>query len=290
MTTFDADLVGRWFGPLVEHREGSDGPWDLRPTQVEHQVLAEGGRAIAAAVGWSEMPTAQQDPVEPAAAVLQVYLAGLATGIAGARHTMATNGDLDDAPIADRLSLVAGLIAGGAAVAVGPQLTPPGFGQHSDAGALAITAGTAAAELVVDGADLAAITTAAASAALAAGPADAANRDPGYRSRALVAQVLVALQRSTAPVVAPVRPPSCGARPGVNSGVRLTAEVTFTSFLPGEISDRLEATISGLSDEVVVWSEGDRRYFHVHTENAGEVIAEAYAVGTLFSLVIGRLV
>ena len=101
--------------------------------------------------------------------------------------------------------------------------------------------------------------------------------------------MLVALQRSTAPVVEPTRPPSCGARPGVNNGTELTAEVTFTSFLPQEVSDRLAATISGLSDEVVVWSEGDRRYFHVHTAAAGEVIAEAYAVGAVFSLVVSRL-
>jgi hypothetical protein len=194
-------------------------------------------------------------------------------------------------PVADRLCLVAGLIAGGAAVQVGP--APPadriGAGEGSAAAELATAAGTAAAELVVDGADLASITTAAAAAALAAGPSDGANRDPGYRAKALVSLVLVGLQRSTAPIGAPTLPPTCGARPGTNIGAPLMAEVTFTSFLPHEVSDRLEATISGLSDEIVVWSEGDKRYFHVHTAAAGEVIAEAYAVGPVFSLVIGRL-
>lgn len=289
MTTFDADLVGRWFGALVEQDPAADGSWSLRPTQVERQVLDRGGRAIAAAVGRSQLPPGNQQPAEPAAGVLQAYLSGMASGIAGARQTMADSGDLDDAPVADRLCLVAGLIAGGVAVQVGSY--PVGDGQKpaSEAGALAAAAGTAAAELVVDGADLSSITTAAAAAALAAGPSDAANRDPGYRAKALVASVLVGLQRSTAPVREPIRPPSCGARPGVNVGAPLTAEVTFTCFLPQEVSDRLEATVAGLSHEVVVWSEGDRRYFHVHTETAGEVIAEAYAVGAVFSLVIGRL-
>lgn len=304
MTTFDIDLVGRWFDLLVENRNAPDEHsahdefWGVRPTEAERRVLTDGGRAIAAAVGWSELPTQLAPPADPAAALLQTYVVGMATGIAGARQTMVDNGDIAEVAVADRLCLVAGLIAAGAAVQVAPGTAYEDADQETeslpfrgrpDAADLARTAGTAAAELVVDGADLHSITTAAAAPALAAGPPDGANRDPRYRARALVGLVLIALQRSTAPAAAPVQPPSCGARPGVNTGAALLAEVTFTSFLPAEDSDRLETTLRGLANEVVVWSEGDRRYFHVHTDVAGEVIAEAYAVGAVFSLVVSRL-
>ncbi len=295
VTTFDAELVSRWFGLLVDPDEPADEFWGVHPTRVERQVLDTGRRAITAAVRTSELPSALPVPPEPAAALLQVYLIGMATGIAGARQTMVANGDLDQVAVADRLCLVAGLIAGGAAIQVAPGRDRPDpvggvvGGNGPDAVGLARTAGTTAAELVVDGADLHSITSAAAAAAVAAGPPDGANRDPRYRARAMVALVLAALQRSTAPAGVPVRPPSCGARPGVNSGADLLAEVTFTAFLPPEDSDRLASTLAGLAEEVVVWSEGDRRYFHVHTAAAGEVIAEAYAVGTVFSLVVSRL-
>lgn len=295
MTTFDNGLVERWFGYLIDPDAPGDRAWGLRPTDDERRVLTEGSRDIAAAVGWSQLPSRSSVPDDPAAALLQVYLTGMATGVAGARQTMVQNGDLGEVAAADRLSLVAGLIAGGAAVQVAPHPggvpgDPEQLGRRApDAAALARTAGTSAAELVVDGADLHSITSAAAAAALSAGPPDAANRDAAYRARSLVALVLVALQRSTAPAGAPVSPPSCGAQPGVNNGAELRAEVTFTMFAPQPDSDRLQAALAGLSDEVVVWSEGDRRYFHVHTDVAGEVIAEAYAVGTVFSLVIGRL-
>lgn len=284
MTTFDTDLVNNWFGGLLDPDRSADHSSWLRPDDDEREVLVAGGQAIAAAVGWSEMPTHEPASPSPAAALLQVYLTGVATGIAGARRKMTEGGDLGDVSVADRLCLVAGLIAGGAAAAVDPSNE-----WEPLAAELARTAGTAAAELVVDGADLHAITSAAAAAALLSGPPDAANHDPGYRARALIASVLVGLQRATAPAGVPIRPPSCGARPGVNGGAELLAEVTFTMFLSPEDVARLEQTLVGLSEEVVIWSEGDRRYFHAHTRVAGEVIAESYAVGAVFSLVIGRL-
>ena len=284
MTTFDTDLVNRWFSRLLDPDGSTDHSSWLRPDGDERAVLLTGGQAIAAAVGWSELPNQAPPPPGPAAALLQVYLAGMATGIAGARRTMTENGDLGDVTAADRLCLVAGLIAGGAAAAV-----ESSSGQGTEAADLARTAGTAAAELVVDGADLHAITSAAAAGALLAGPPDEANRHPDYRSRALVASVLVGLQRATAPAGTPVRPPSCGARPGVNGGAEFLAEVTFTMFLPADETAGLERTLTRLAEEVVVWSEGDRRSVHVHTRVAADVIAEAYAVGTVFSLVIGRL-
>lgn len=288
MKTFDTDLVSRWFHGLLDAAGSADHFSWMETSQEEQQVLAVGNQAITDALQWSELPVAMPAPVHPAAAILQVYLIGMATGVAGARQRMQRNGDLDEVAVADRLCLVAGLIAGGAAVAVEPQdlLAPDGRPTAAD---LARAAGTAAAELVVDGADLHSIAGAAAAAALVSGPPDGANRDPGYRARALIGLVLVGLQRSTAPAGEPVRPPSCGARPGVNGGAELLAEVTFTMFMQAEDSDRLQRTLEGLSDEVVLWSEGDRRYFHVHTRAAGEVIAESYAVGTVFSLVIGSL-
>ncbi|MET3807579.1 hypothetical protein ABIB25_004605 [Nakamurella sp. UYEF19] len=289
MTTFDTDLVGRWFDLLLDLDSPADSTWGVHLHAAELEAVRTGGRAISAAVGWSELPSQLPTPADHAAAVLQVYLAGMATGIAGARETMAQNGDLDEVDVADRLCLAAGLIAGGAAVQVAPDDLPAGGTSGAGAADLARAAGTAAAELVVDGADLHSITSAAAAAAMAAGPPDAANRDPRYRARAVVALVLVALQRSTAPAGAPVQPPSCGAVPGGNNGVALLAEVTFTTFLPPEECGRLQATLTGLAEEVVMWSEGDKRYFHVHTEVAGEVIAEAFAVGAVFSLVVGRL-
>jgi hypothetical protein len=288
MKTFDPDLVGQWFSGLLDPNGSAHHSAWLDTGEEEREVLASGGRAITAALQWSELPAPLPPPSQPAAAVLQIYLTGLATGVAGARQTMQRSGDLDEVAVADRLCLVAGLIAGGAAVAVDPQdrLAVDGRPTAAD---LARAAGTAAAELVVDGADLHSIAGAAAAAALVTGPPDGANRDPGYRARALIGLVLVGLQRSTAPAGDPIRPPSCGARPGVNGGAELLAEVTFTMFMPQEDSDRLERVVRGLSEEVVVWSEGDRRYFHVHTMAAGEVIAESYAVGTVFSLVIGHL-
>ncbi|WP_157695617.1 hypothetical protein [Nakamurella panacisegetis] len=284
MTTFDTELVDRWFTGLLDPDGSADhAPW-LRPEADEREVLLAGGRSIAAAVGWSELPKPVPAPSRPAAAVLQVYLAGVATGIAGARRSMAVGHEVDDESSTDRLCLVAGLIAGGAAVAVDSSAD-----SDPEAAELAQVAGNAAAELVVDGADLHAITRAAAAAALLAGPPDAANRDPGYRARALVGSVLVGLQRASAPPGAPVRRPSCGAGPGANNGMPLLAEVTFTMFLPPDDAVGLERTLAGLSDEIVVLSDGDRRSFHVHTRSAGEVIAESYAVGSVFSLVVGRL-
>lgn len=286
MTTFDTELVGRWFAYLVdaEPADGTDGT--IQPTASERRVLLEGREAITAAVGWSGMPTPAASPADGPAAALSAYLAGMATGIAGTRRAMSEAGP-DEVAMADRLSLVAGLIAGGAALQVGTE------DQAADGGPtatdLARVAGTSAAELVVDGADLHTITSAAAAAAMVSGPPDAANRSPRYRTRALVAAVLLALQRSTAPAGDPVDPPSCGARPGVNNGAELLAEITFTAFLSQVDTARLERTLGSVSDEVVVWSEGDRRYFHVHSRAAGEVVAEAYAVGSVFSLEIGRL-
>ncbi len=286
MTTFDSDLVGRWFSLLLD-QDAAARAWGVRPTDAERAVLVDGGRAVAAAVGWSALPPAPTVPRDPAAAALQAYLIGMATGVAGTRAAMVDNGDLDGVAVADRLCLVAGLIAGGAALQVADVAgaARPGSG----AADLARVAGTSAAELVVDGADLRAITNAAAAAALVTGPPDGANREPAYRARAMVSLVLMALQRSTAPSPAPVAPPSCGAGPGVNNGTELLAEITFTAFLDEPALHRLCTTVRGLAEELVVWSEGDRRHFHVHSFSAGEVIAEAYAVGSVFSLEIGRL-
>jgi len=290
MKVFDPSLVDRWFSSLLDPDSCAEYSSWLRPDPFECAVLAAGRGAIRAALEWAELPSprsvsAQVDAAQPAAAVLAVYLTGLATGVAGARQTMAINGDLDGVPIADRLCLVAGLIAAGAAVSVEPG--PAGL--TVDASELARAAGTAAAELVVDGADLRSITSAAAASALSTGPADDANRESGYRARALIAAVLVCLARSAAPSGAPIRLPSCGSKPGVNGGVALLAEVTFTMFLQQQDSDRLQVSLASLAQEVVVWAEADRRYFHVHTVQPGEVVAQSYAVGTVFSLVIGRL-
>lgn len=292
MTTFDTELVGRWFAHLLDDQPAGavQGEWGIRPTASERQALVDGRDAIAAAVGWSGMPTAHPaGSSDGPAAALAAYLTGMATGIAGTRSAMSAAGP-DEVAMADRLSLVAGLIAGGAALQVGPDGAPGPADRHEPSATdLARVAGTSAAELVVDGADLHTITSAAAAAAMVSGPPDGANRSPRYRARALVAVVLVALQRSTAPPGDPVDPPSCGARPGVNNGAELLAEITFTAFLSEADSMRLERTLRSVADEVVVWSEADRRYFHVHSRAAGEVVAEAYAVGSVFSLEIGRL-
>lgn len=289
MTTFDTDLVGRWFSYLVDGGPADGIEGAIRPSDAERQVLLEGREAITAAVGWSGMPVSPGTPTDAPAAALAAYLNGMASGIAGTRRAMSEAGP-DEVEMADRLSLVAGLIAGGAALQVGAQADPGAGGAYEPTATdLARVAGTSAAELVVDGADLHTITTAAAAAAMVSGPPDGANRSPRYRTRALVAAVLLALQRSTAPAGDPVDPPSCGARPGVNNGAELLAEITFTAFLSQADAVRLERTLGSVADEVVVWSEGDRRFFHVHSRAAGEVVAEAYAVGSVFSLEIGRL-
>ena len=288
MTTFDVELVGRWFSYLVEEGSAEAGDGAIRPDDQERQVLLQGREAITAAVGWSGMPPSVGAPTDGSAAALAAYLNGMATGIAGTRRAMSEAGP-DEVEMVDRLSLVAGLIAGGAALQVGADGRVGNEAYEPSATDLARVAGTSAAEQVVDGADLHAITSAAAAAAMVSGPPDGANRSPHYRTRALVAAVLLALQRSTAPVGAPVDPPSCGARPGVNNGSELLAEITFTSFLSPADTARLERALAAVAEEVVVWSEGDRRYFHVHSRAAGEVVAEAYAIGSVFSLEIGRL-
>ena len=57
-------------------------------------------------------------PTDGPAAALAAYLNGMATGIAGTRRAMSEAGP-DEVEMADRLSLVAGLIAGGAALTIG---------------------------------------------------------------------------------------------------------------------------------------------------------------------------
>ncbi len=347
VTKFDRALVGRWFGLLLDSRAADDGDrhpliWAVTPSPGERKVLAWGAVDIGVAIEADVLPTARLAAAEPTAALLQEYLAGVAAGIAGVGRSLSgppagQPHGTDRAPMADepagpsgegtdRLALVAGLIAGAAAIQLAEAGTRDGHRPESaaaqrfpwsmsglastpgqtglparpSAADIARAAGTTAAELVVDGAGLHDIAAAAAQSAMrgwSVGPTDGRAADTvdgrsavaDRRVRTLVAQILLALERAARPPAPAAEPASCGAGPGDHRGSGVRAEVTFVVFTSDSDAARLRADLEPLADEVVIWSNGDRREFHVHTRDAAEVVSQAYAMGTVFALSIGAL-
>jgi hypothetical protein len=208
---------------------------------------------------------------------LQRYLVGIAAGIE------ATGADRDP------MSLVAGLIAGAAAL----QYNRAGSGGDDPSAAeLASRAGVAAADLAADGADLARITETAAGVAnsgwLLAPPHDPALREE-FRLRALIATVLAALAQVAGGADGEPEVAGCGAGPGEHSGRRFLAEVTFEFRGDATARSRLQQTLASMGTDLRVWPGEDRARFHLHTVHPADVVGEAYALGTPFDLRIGTL-
>jgi hypothetical protein len=299
MTSFDADLVHRWFDrvldePVMPH-------WGIVPTEQERFALSQGASRVEAAVLNDQLPSAlAAEPLTelPALMVLR-YLDALAAGIASTRLAFrGVDGAGDPAlgGIADgdvgAFALVAGLNAG--AAALHGEIAASSYrlgrvGAEPTAAESARLAGVAAAELVVNGAGLHDVAGTAAGVAMNGWqiglPDDPVERIE-YRARGLVGLVLVALEQQTRDPEPPGEPASCGALPGENLGRPFPAEITFTMGLaPAEIRS-LTVDLTGLTAEVTVWPGSQWPRFHVHTDRAGDVIGQVYAYGTPFDLLI----
>jgi hypothetical protein len=299
MTSFDADLVRRWF-----HRLSSlDAPvmphWGIVPTVQERFALDQGASRVEAAVMNDQLPSA--DAVEPLtelpALMVLRYLDALAAGVASTRlafMNVDASADFGGGAGGDvaAFALVAGLNAGAAALHGENAGSPYRLGRGNTeptAAESARLAGVAAAELVVNGAGLHDVAGTAAGVAMNGWqiglPDDPVERIE-YRARGLVGLVLVALEQQTRDPEPPGEPASCGALPGENLGRPFPAEITFTMGLaPAEIRS-LTVDLTGLAAEVTVWPGSQWPRFHVHTDRAGDVIGQVYAYGTPFDLLI----
>jgi hypothetical protein len=234
--------------------------------------------------------------------MLQRYLHALAAGMASTRRVFAATVDelldetLDGMPDSGAMELAAGLNAGAAALLGEVRSSAYAAGRewrHAEptAAESARQAGVAAAELVVDGADLHDVADAAAGVAMSGWriglPHDPADRIE-YRARGLVGLVLAALEIQTRAPEPPAVPASCGALPGQNLGRPFAAEITFSMGLETAEIRSLSTDLAQLSTEVTVWPGGQWPRFHLHTDRAGDVVGQVYAYGTPFDLVISE--
>ena len=311
MTSLDADLVRGWFGRIRNTEEPVMPQLRIVPTVQENLALAAGADLIETAVCGTGVIDDGYGPsglTELPAAMLQRYLTAFAAGIASARLAFAgaASDDLDSNDVigepaaagdASALAVAAGLNAGAAAlhgeIAIGSDRPAQRWGPAEPTAAeSARLAGFAAAELVVNGAGLHEIAAAAAGAAINGwrlGLPEHPVERVEYRTRGLVGALLVALEIQTRDPEPPALPASCGALPGQNLGRPFTAEITFTMGLaPAEIRS-LTNDLAGLVTELAVWSGGQWPRFHVHTDRAGDVIAQVYAYGTPFDLEITEI-
>ena len=311
MTSFDADLVQRWFGRVEDSDEPVMPDWGILPTVQEAAALRDGGAQVAVALREVDPQIRRPVPVltELPARMVSSYLTALAAGVAGTRAAFAQSlgeqGPAADEPTTGSssgdvgtMALVAGLNA--AAAALHGEISSPAYragrewrAAEPTAAESARQAGIAAAELVVNGAGLHEIVAAAADVAMNGWrigvPDDPIDRAE-YRTRGLVGILLVALERETRDPEPVGAPASCGALPGENLGRSFSAEITFTMGLaPAEIRS-LSADLAGLVGEVTVWpgrySRGGWPRFHLHTDRPGAVIGQIYAYGTPFDLEI----
>ena len=304
MTSFDADLVRQWFGRLRDREHPVMPHWAIVPTAQEAKVLLEGESLIRAALDDTELPFAVPDRsvTEIPAQLVDRYLRALAAAVASTRHAIAPRDepDVDDAssgfPTADAgtMALVAGLNAGAAALVggVGSRAFAAGRDWRAaepTAAESARKAGVAAADLVVDGADLHEIAEAAAGVAMSGWqiglPEDRGDQIQ-YRARGLVGLLLAALEVQTRDPEPPAEPAACGAMPGENLGRPFDAEITFALGLaPAEIRS-LSADLAGVASEVTAWPRNQWTQFHVHSDQPGEVVGQVFAYGTPFDLQI----
>ncbi len=299
MAALDADLVRRWFDRLLRQDESVVAYWGVRPTVQEIAALDEGSAGIDCAL--RDLP--RSAPVirltETPARLIRDYLAGFAAGISETRRLLADEppvgltGVLDPGAEAEgALALAAALNAGAAALddaVLGARLSA---GSAASAAESARSAGVAAAELVVDGADLHRVAASAAGQAVNAWRSGVPT-DPGqhvdYRTKALVGMLLVALELECRDPLPPARPAACGARPGENRGAAFLAEITCTMHADAETMATLTGELNRLCRDVAIWPTDRSPEFHLHTDRPGEVIEQLYASGMPFDLQITRL-
>ncbi|MTD13513.1 hypothetical protein GIS00_06090 [Nakamurella sp. YIM 132087] len=281
MDVLDPGTVQRWFEVALD---GTDQAPHLRirPTADERAALESARYGLLAALDGQEVIVA--DPAGGSG--LLRYLTGLVAGVAQARLTDAYQ-DGTAAP----LHLVAGMIAGAAALGAGPTSTDAAVRTGESVASAVPTvsesahrAGVAAAEAVITGADLTEM----------ARVAEQASRQgwlptedlPELRLHLLLAQLLGALAVGAAGTAGHRTGPdstSCGGFPGDNCGVPFPAEVTFTLHGDPAAAEALRVELSGVA-EVQLWVEGSRQLFHLHTEDPGPVVEQAYLMATPFDL------
>jgi len=299
MTVLDADLVRRWFGRLRAPDPSVTAFWGLQPTVQELAAFDEGGTVLEYAVCDLPPSASVVELTEMPAGLLLNYLRGMAAGVGETRRLLGSQGLTDgllDPPGEDgtgALALAAGLNAAAAALpdrAGDPSRATSGTGPT--AAESARSAGVAAAELVVDGADITRIAASAASSAVT-GWRSAVPQDPDdridRRTKGLVGMVLVALQLECRDPGPPAHPAACGALPGENRGRAFLAEITFTMHTEGESMATLAWELSRLCRDVAIWPAAPWPQFHLHTDRPGEVIEQVYASGVPFDLQITRL-
>jgi len=304
MTALDVDLVRRWFDRLRRQDLSVIAYWSVRPTAEEFAALDEGGTGLDLAV--RDLPPSAPSVAltEPPALMLRNYLSGFAAGVGETRRLLAVDQGMDPfveltggvdpgAATSGALALAAGLNAAAAALDNPPHGGRTGFTPGGPTAAQsARSAGVAAAELVVDGADLHRVAALAAGAAINGwrigwpdDPAEQAN----YRTRALVGMLLVALELESRDPLPPARPADCGALPGENRGTAFLAEITCSMHVEGEAMATLTGELGRLCREVVIWPTDGSPAFHLHTDRPGEAIEQLYASGVPFDLQITRL-
>ncbi len=306
MTRLDAALVERWFAGVGDSESG----WPtvgVEPDRDERSELDRGAQWVTAALAGNSPPRdGVSGPGEPGStSTLLRYLHGLAGGIAGSRAVLRNSVGVGPALPADppaeqdAMCLVAGLLAGAAAVA-GPGTAPAGSDLEPSVAQAVERAGVGAADRAVEGADLAEVAQVAAGIVVQGWavrlPDDPAQRRR-YRDRALLALLLLALEQATQPPPELGPPASCGAGPGEVTGRAFTAEVTFATYLgsasaagdgAAELAELL-ARVRELGAEAMAWPTARGAAVHVHTDRPGEVIAEAYAAGMVFDLRVTSL-
>jgi hypothetical protein len=301
MTTLDADLVRRWFDRLRREDLSVVAYWGVRPTPQELVALDEGGAGIDLAIRDLPRSAPVVELTETAALMLRDYLTGFAAGISETRRLLSVEptidlmGGLDQGAAATgALALAAGLNAGAAALdgptrdARGTRFTAGG----PTAAESARSAGVAAAELVVDGADLHRVAALAAGAAVngwRVGLPDEPAERADYRAMALMGMLLAALELESRDPLPPAQPAACGALPGENRGTAFLAEITCTMHVDAETMATLTGELGRLCREVSIWPTDNSPAFHLHTERPGEAIEQLYASGVPFDLQITRM-
>ena len=310
MPRLDAELVDRWFAAVGEGESGRP-TFGIGLTGDERAELDRGRQWITAALAGQSPPhdsfftpgPAGPDTADPASTLLR-YLHGVAGGVAGARMRLRDSDPVGPSSAgrlpagADAMCLVAGLLAGSAAVA-GADGSPDRTGEPTAAQA-AQRAGVGAADRAVEGADLAVVTREAAGGILM-GWAARVPVEPilgrRYRDRGLLVLLLMALAEAAREEPTAGPPASCGAGPGEVTGRTFAAEVTFSTYLgqaPGDGGDSAPLTalltrLRAFGAEAVGWPTSRGAAVHIHTDRPGEIIAEAYAAGMVFDLRVTSL-